>query len=206
VRLVSKRLFAKLLPAASIRHERFAGDRKRALFATLPDNATVVELGPGTGPNFRYYPQSIEWIGIEPNNHMNPALEQAARGFNARILALDAESLPIPDASADAVVCTLVLCSTTEPAQVLKESLRVLKPGGCFYFLEHVGAAQGSGLRLVQRVISPLWKSIGDGCHTCRDTAQHIQNAGFARVELESFSLPLGPLSPHIVGTAHKHE
>ena len=204
MRLVSKRLFAKLLPFVSLRHERFCGDRKRALFATLQDNATVVEPGPGTGPNFRYYPQSIQWIGIEPNRHMNPALEQASRGFNVRILALEAESLPLADASADAVVCTLVLCSAAEPARVLREALRVLKPGGRFYFLEHVGAPKGSLLRLVQRVISPFWKSIGDGCHTCRDTAQHIHAAGFARVELQSFSLPLGPLSPHIAGIAHK--
>jgi ubiquinone/menaquinone biosynthesis C-methylase UbiE len=181
-------------------------DRKRALFSTLAANATVVELGPGTGPNFDYYPRTIEWIGVEPNAHLNPALHEASRGFNTRLLTLAAESLPLADASADAVVCTLVLCSAANPAQVLRESLRILKRGGRFYFVEHVGAPKRTALRVGQRMLSPFWRAIADGCHTCRDTACHIQAAGFARVELQSFSLPLGPLAPHIMGVAHKHE
>lgn len=202
--MVSKRLFAKLLPTASRAHERLVTDRKRELFASLEDRSTVLELGPGTGPNFRYYPPGIQWIGIEPNSHLNEALEGAARGFDARILTLEAEAIPLPDASADAVVCTLVLCSVCEPERVLYQALRVLKPGGSFYFLEHVGAPGGSALRLGQRILNPLWRRCADGCHTFRDTAGQLQSAGFARIELQSFSLPLGPLSPHIAGIAQK--
>lgn len=201
---MSKWLFAKLLPYASRRHERLVADRKRELFATLGAHDVVVELGAGTGPNFRYYPPTIQWIGIEPNGFLNPALTEASRGFNTRILELAAESIPLGDGIADAVVCTLVLCSVADPKLVLCEVLRVLKPGGRFYFIEHVGARRGSGLRLVQQIVQPIWKLCADGCRTCRDTALSLQNAGFEQLELQAFTLPLGIFSPHVAGVGIK--
>jgi SAM-dependent methyltransferase len=205
VRLISKRIFAAaVLPAASRAHERLVAARKHELFASMPGSATVVELGPGTGPNFRYFPRGIRWIGIEPNPHLNPALEEAARGFDASTLTLEAETLPIEDETADAVVCTLVLCSVKRPERVIEESLRILKPGGLFYFVEHTGARPGTALRLAQTIFDPLWSLCADGCHTARDTVRHLETAGFASLQVESFSLPLGPMAPHIAGVGRK--
>jgi hypothetical protein len=82
--------------------------------------------------------------------------------------------------------------------------LRILKPGGRFYFLEHVAAQRGDPKRLIQRCIQPIWRFIACGCHPCRDTLEDIRAAGFASVEAESFALPLGPVSPHIAGVATK--
>ena len=42
------------------------------------------------------------------------------------------------DNSVDAVIVTLVLCSVEDVPKVLSEVKRVLKPGGKFYFFEHV--------------------------------------------------------------------
>jgi hypothetical protein len=51
-----------------------------------------------------------------------------------------------------------------------------------------------------------VWPALGGGCHTARDTAAAIEDAGFAIQRLERFSLPEArirfPTSPHILGAA----
>jgi ubiquinone/menaquinone biosynthesis C-methylase UbiE len=48
--------------------------------------------------------------------------------------------LPVPEASFDTVVVTLVLCSVADPARALSEIRRVLSQDGRLLFLEHVRA------------------------------------------------------------------
>jgi hypothetical protein len=55
---------------------RVLGARKVALFAALPGE--VVELGPGTGANIRYYRRGTRLVAMEPNPHMHTALARAA--------------------------------------------------------------------------------------------------------------------------------
>lgn len=70
------------------------------------------------------------------------------RGLELTLVKGGAESLPIADSSFDAVVSTLVLCSVADPAQVLREVHRVLRPGGRYCFIEHVRGLAGEwGLR-----------------------------------------------------------
>lgn len=177
---------------------------KRRLFAGL--HGTVIELGAGSGANFAFFPPGIQWVGIEPNVYMHPQLKDAALryGHSADIRAYEGERLPFADASADAVVSTLVLCSVSDLARVLQEILRVLKPGGQFIFVEHVASPEGSRNRQVQNLVQPIWGFVGDGCHVNRDTAAAIQKAGFARLEIESFAAPIKIASPHIAGVAWK--
>jgi ubiquinone/menaquinone biosynthesis C-methylase UbiE len=113
--------------------------------------------------------------------------------------------LPAGDASVDAVVSTLVLCSVAHPEDSLQEILRVLKPGGKFVFIEHVAAPGGTRLRTFQNLIQPLWTLVGDGCHPNRETWEIIAQAGFASVEIEHDRyLGGGLVAPLISGTAVK--
>ena len=145
-------------------------------------------------------------MGVEPNPYMVPYLRQSAEqaGLPIEIRNGTAEQLPTADQSIDTVVATLVLCSVRDPEQVLREVLRVLKPGGRFLFIEHVAAPQGTRLRTAQRWLRPLWKRIADGCHPDRETGALIEQAGFAEVRFEKFRLPLGPVGPQIAGCARK--
>lgn len=152
-------------------------------------------MGPGTGPNFRYFLRDIAWIGVEPNRHLHVHLN------NGRLVDDCSE---IDSETADAVVSTLVLCSVDSLERILREVLRILKPGGRFYFLEHVAAPRGTPRRLVQRILQPIWRIPARNCHPCRDTLEAIRTAGFEQLEVEEFELPLGPLSPHIAGVATK--
>lgn len=200
---LSDRLFAWMMHRESAFYEPLVADRKAALLGGL--RGTVVEIGPGTGVNLRYLgPGVTRWVGVEPNRHMHPYLHRAAarQGRPVEVHAARAEHLPLPDGAADAVVSTLVLCSVADVAAVLAEVRRVLRPGGRFVFVEHVAAPRGSALSTVQRAVQPLWRCLAGGCHPHRHTAEAIAAAGFSRVEVEAFRLPLPVVAPHVAGWA----
>jgi SAM-dependent methyltransferase len=205
-----KRLCAWMMVQRSPTYEQFTAARKRALFGSL--NGDILEIGPGAGPNLPFYPAGVHWLGVEPNPYMHVHLLQSIRelGRPAEAYRLDPGDsrgvrLPAEDASMDAVVSTLVLCSVPHPEASLQEILRVLKPGGRFVFIEHVAARHGTRLRTVQNLLQPVWSLVGDGCHPNRETWETISQAGFARTEIEHFSYPgSGPVGPHIAGTAVK--
>ena len=72
-------------------------------------------------------------------------------GIELKVVKAEAESLPFPDASFDSVVSTLFFCTVRDPARALREVYRVLKPGGCFLFFEHVRGVVGNGGAEVSR-------------------------------------------------------
>jgi SAM-dependent methyltransferase len=205
-----QRVFAWMNSRSGGGYEPASAKRKQALLGNL--HGTILEIGPGAGPNLRYYPADVEWVGVEPNPFMQPYLMRSIQGLGKpaahfRIDPGDPQGvrLPAKDESVDAVVSTLVLCSVPHPADSLEEILRVLKPGGRFVFIEHVAAPDGSRLRTFQNFIQPLWTVIGDGCHPNRETWESISRAGFAQVDLEHYRIPGGgPVGPHIAGSALK--
>ncbi len=180
------------------------GTAKAALLAEL--RGDIVEIGPGTGANLPYYAEGVRVIGIEPNRYMAPYLTKKAKaqGIHFELAPGHAENLPLEDASADAVVSTLVLCSVFDLDRVLAEAHRVLRPGGRFVFLEHVAAPRGSWTRRFQHWVKPVWRYLGDGCCPDREIERHIEQAGFACLEIEHRYIHAGlPLiGRHIAGKA----
>ncbi len=202
-----KRLFARALARGDHAQAEVYAARKRALFADL--RGTVLEVGPGTGVNLPLLPPSVErWIGAEPNPHMHRFIREKAAHCTCAVELhpWPAEALPLPAASVNAVIGTLVLCSVDDVAAALRTVRHVLRPGGRFVFIEHVAAPPGHVLRHVQRWIRPVWRPLADGCRPDQDTAALIEQAGFTSVACEHFraDLPLSPITPHIIGTATK--
>ena len=78
----------------------------------------VLEVAIGTGRNLSHYPAGATITGIE----LSPAMLAIARqraadlGRDAGFHEGDAEHLPFADASFDAVVCALSLCTIPSPA------------------------------------------------------------------------------------------
>ncbi len=177
---------------------------KRTLFASL--SGTVLEIGAGTGENFPFYPAGLRWIGVEPNVFMHPHLLERAKTHNiaGELRAGVAEKLPVADGSVDAVIGTLVMCSVSSQEAVLSEILRVLRPGGRYLFVEHVAADAHTYRRTMQRLIKPVWRLMADGCEPDRETAAAVRRAGFSRVEVQPFHVPVPIAGPHIAGTATK--
>lgn len=136
---------------------------------------------------------------------LNITPEAAQQTFEHPTPQAEAEHLEFADNSIDAVVSTLVLCSVEDLEGTLQEILRVLKPGGRFYFLEHVAAPQGTWLRRMQQWIRPVWKKLGDGCRPDRETWVALEQAGFEQVEYQRFSAPVPAIvRPQIIGVAMK--
>lgn len=153
-------------------------ERRRNLLSDV--RGTVVEIGAGTGLNFRHYPPGVEIVATEPDPHMYKRAERAARAATAKVSVTraSAESLPFPDGSVDVVVSTLVLCSVPDQAASLAEVTRILRPGGRLLLLEHV-RSQDPALAAKQDRRESLHVRFAGGCHPNRDTLQSVVNAGF---------------------------
>jgi SAM-dependent methyltransferase len=184
--------------------DRLLRPHKRRVYADLPD--TVVELGSGVGANLRYLTRGSRLIAVEPNPAMHRRLRRAARrsGVHLDLRERPAERTDLPDASADVVLSSLVMCSVADPERVLTEVRRVLRPGGRFVFVEHVAAPEGTPLRRLQRLVRRPWGWCFEGCSCERDLAAMVRAAGFGSVDIESYRLrsPFLPFNPQISGVA----
>jgi SAM-dependent methyltransferase len=177
---------------------------KRRVYAGLP--STVVELGSGVGANVPYLKPGSTLIAIEPNPPMHPRLRAAAarHGVELDLRQRVAESTGLPDQSVDVVISSLVLCTVSEPAAVLAEVRRILRPGGTFRFVEHVAARAGTPTRALQRALRRPWAWTFEGCSCERDLAGLVRAAGFAEVDVEPYRLhgPFVPFNTQIAGVA----
>jgi SAM-dependent methyltransferase len=210
------------VPAPEISHPRFArmymrlaagaerrgatGHRRKLLGGL---HGTVLELGAGHGLNFPHYPASVtEVIAIEPEPTLRAAAELAAAGCPIRIRVIDAvaDQLPLDDASVDAAVASLVLCSVPDQDRALSELRRVLRSTGELRFYEHVIAARQPKRLLLQLADrSRLWPAVAGGCHPARDTGAAIERAGFEIESCERISFASSrfePSIPYILGAA----
>ena len=185
---------------------RMYGAHKQQLLHEL--SGAVVEIGPGAGANMRYYPRGLNVIAVEPNAAMHERLRlrAAAHGVPLDIRMLRGERMDLPDDSADLVIATLLLCTVEDPAGVVAEIRRILKPGGRYVFLEHVAAEAAGVLRLSQRVLHSPHRWVFEGCRTDRRTWETLGHAGFSRLDCrrEQIMSPMFWIAPHIVGEAVK--
>jgi ubiquinone/menaquinone biosynthesis C-methylase UbiE len=143
----------------------------------------VLELGCGGGINMEFYDpmRIVSFTGLDPSPELlaMSRAAAAARGIDADIQGGVGEAMPFESGRFDTVVTTFTLCSVADPAAVLAEIRRVLKPGGTALFLEH-GGAPDAGVAKWQRRIEPLWKRIGGNCHLTRPIGDAYEQAGFA--------------------------
>jgi ubiquinone/menaquinone biosynthesis C-methylase UbiE len=183
--------------------ERHGAELKRKLLADA--TGRVLEIGVGTGLSFAHYPPGIELVGVEPSE---PMLRRARRratelGRAVTLIKAPAEELPLDDDSFDTAVSLSVLCTVDDPALVLAELCRVLRPGGKLVFLEHVRAEDPGRARWQERLERP-WGWAAGGCHPNRTTLAAIEAANFELVEVERRDLPDTPrlVQPHVLGSA----
>jgi len=202
--------FARFLArAAAIEERRGGAEYRRRLLAGL--RGRVLEVGPGSGVSFAYYPPEVdEVLAVEPERHLRALATEAARDAPVPVRVVEglADDLPADDASMDSAVVAGVLCSVPDQPRALGELRRVLRPGGELRFYEHV-VARAPRLAMMQRALdATLWPRLNGSCELTRDTETAIRNAGFAVERLERFSfrptLFATPVAPRILGSARR--
>jgi ubiquinone/menaquinone biosynthesis C-methylase UbiE len=149
----------------------------------------VLEIGCGTGTMFEYYGEGARVEGIEPEEDFLALSVSKAGAFPGRIHAAagDGMNLAFADASFDAVVFGLVLCSVPSVERVVREAFRVLRPGGELRALEHVRSEEPVAGFLMD-VTNPLWLRLNkQGCSWNRNPTRHLEAAGFQFDDVRRF-------------------
>lgn len=198
---------AGLLRVGAAADAHGAVSRREELLGQLAGD--VLEVGAGAGATFAHYPETVRAVtAIEPDPVLRAMASDAAETAAVPIAVVDglAERLPLPDASVDWVVCSLVLCTVPDVPAALAEIARVLRPDGRLAFFEHVRSRTPVQARF-ERVVTPVWSWFAGGCHLDRDTVGAIEQAGFSLAGLQRWTLVPGPLLPpiaHVSGVARR--
>ncbi|KAH1059785.1 hypothetical protein AAZX31_02G103900 [Glycine max] len=184
--------YASVMNSATKDYEAEVAMYKSQIFGNLKGKGLrILEIGIGTGPNLSYYASGsgVEVVGIDPNPKMEKYARSSAASAglptsNFEFIQAVGEAIPLSDASVDAVVGTLVLCSVKDVDMTLKD---------------------GTFLKFMQRVLDPLQQTLADGCHLSRETGNDISRAGFSSVELNTAFLSSATfINPHAYGIAYK--
>ncbi len=105
---------------------------------SLPKGSEALEIGSGTGVVTRGLAQRADVRGRLTGVDQSPIFVEKARGFAAAegvtdqvaFEVGDAHALPFDDRQFDVVIAHTLISHVTDPAAVLAEAYRVLKPGG----------------------------------------------------------------------------
>ena len=204
---VGNPMFARMYARMSEREGPAQIEHRRELLAGL--HGRVVDVGAGNGRNFGFYPPEVDEVtAVEPEPLLRSLAAQSAPDARVAVNVVDgvAEALPLQDASVDAAVASLVLCTVPDQPGALAELRRVIKPGGELRFLEHVHSNNPRQAR-IEDLMDHVWPHIAGGCHPNRDTAAAIAAAGFEVERCDRFGFSPGfpmPKIAHILGVGRK--
>lgn len=191
------RLFAAVYdPFMRDAEQRILSRHRRELLEDL--TGRVVEIGSGSGVNFRYYGNISHVHAVEPSDHLwrralkklhrmqtPPPVEVLRTGIED-----EAALTHIQDGAIDAVVCTLVLCTVPDPEAVIRRAVRWLRPQGKLIILEHV-QSRHPGEAWLYNLATPIWKRLAEGCHLNRPTDAWLRESGLDLESEEYFRLAL---------------
>ncbi len=170
--------------AFALLEKYFLARRRAETLSYLPASSKILEIGAGTGANFRFYPKCEHAVASEISLQMIDIAQE--KTSNIELVQANAEHLPFPANHFDAAFATLVFCTVPSPAIAFAEVIRVLKPGGRFVLFEHVrpDGALGYAFDILNVATSAI---VHD--HFNRRTAAAVADAGFRVVSVKKMLL-----------------
>ena len=158
-----------------------------------------LEIGCGTGAFTRYALEQspdLDWCGLDVSPK---CIEIAERDFghyaNASFKVTDGGALPFEDGSVD-VICGVAILHHLDVEQLARESLRVLKRGGLFWFAEPNMLNPHVALENNVRAVGKFFESSEDETAFVRwPLARLLRREGFTRIEVRPFDW-LYPATP----------
>jgi len=119
----------------------------RAAAEAAGEDGTILVVGVGTGLELCLMPKNVRVTGIDLNAAMlKLARERVARKGLRQVKGLqvmDAGALEYPDAQFDVALAPYVMSVVPNPARVLGEMWRVVRPGGQMVVMNHFAAQRG---------------------------------------------------------------
>lgn len=196
------RKFAGSIPALYDRYlgplifEPYAADLAARLAGLTP--ARVLETAAGTGiltrAMARALPPGAEIVATDLNQPMlDYAVAQPGAGQVVWQQA-DAQTLPFPGASFDAVVCQFGVMFFPDKVAAYREARRVLKPGGSFLLSVWDRIEDNEFAEIVTNAVAALFPDnpplflarTPHGHHDAAATREALGAAGFGRIEIET--------------------
>lgn len=173
------RIFSRL-------EKSFLAKWREEVLIYLQNDSRILEIGAGTGLNFRFYPAEGKVLASDISIEMLKLAGQKKESELTEIIQADAENLPIADSLFDSAFATLVFCSIPDPQKAFRELQRVVKNGGRVVLLEHVRPRGGLGF--VFDLLNIFTVALIDD-HFNRQTAKLAKESGLKIVEVKQKSL-----------------
>jgi ubiquinone/menaquinone biosynthesis C-methylase UbiE len=165
---------------------------------------TIVELASGTGETGFLAASRLGEEGRLISSDFSPQMVRAAEHIaselgisNAEFRVLDAERIELDDASVDGVLCRYSYMLMGEPLQALRETRRVLRPGGRVAFSTWGEPGRNPWMTLsarlmIERGLMEPFSSDGPGMFAMPDAetiTPLLTEAGFGKVEVEQMEV-----------------
>jgi ArsR family transcriptional regulator len=174
-----------------LRRDLFGGaSALHALPALIEPSWIVGDLGCGTGEtSAALAPFVTQTIAVDRSGEMLQAARRRLRGVsNVDVRRGELEALPIADGELDAAIMLLVLHHVPDPAAVLAEAARTIKPRGRFVVCDMLPHEREE----YKQQMGHVWLGFGD-----EQTRRLMSAAGFGDTRI----VPL-PADPHAKGPA----
>ena len=150
----------------------------------------VLEVGVGTGINLPLYPRhaQVSAIDFSPSMLQKAHEKVAKQGLDhVRLYEMDASSIQFPDDSFDVVYAPYLINCVPDPIGVAREMMRVCRPGGRIFLLNHFRSANPI-MSTIERFWTPV--SIHMGFTVDMPLDGLLEQTGLRAVSVEKVNFP----------------
>ncbi|MEV7418776.1 class I SAM-dependent methyltransferase [Streptomyces sp. NPDC089919] len=173
-----------------------------------PAQGPLIEVGAGSGAVTRRLRAALPGLAVTAVDVDGGLLAHAA-GCGAALLVADGAALPLADGSAGCVLLRYVLQHVADPAPLLAEARRVLRPGGRIVVTEVDASCWGLAdplypeLAGIHAVLSRSQQQAGGDRAIGRRLTRLLRGAGYEQVALRPFATtnddhPTEAFAPHL--------